>query len=141
MKEIYVLNHGDTVNKIKYEYKVNISIQKSEDKLFGYEYVDLDSGEDDVLIVRNYYPDYVYTVNNNDTIIDIMSRGFEVFGVNEITAGDKIILSKPQSVRYIVGPLETLKDISNKFGVAASNIIETNKLSTDKLFVGQILWI
>lgn len=141
MREIYLLSHGDSLNKIKHEFNVEISLSQSKEKLFGYNYVDLNKGSQEVYVVRNYYPYIVYNVKKEDTLIDIMSKGFDVNGVVEITEGDKLILHKPKSIRYIVKPLESLQDIAYKFGVNKEDIIDTNKLITDKLFVGQILWI
>ena len=141
MKEIYLLSQGDSINKIKHEYHAEKLLSKSKDKLFGFDYVELNNGIDDIYVVRNYYPYIVYNAQNTDTIIDIMSRGFDCGGVNSIGEGDKLIIYKPKSIRYVVKPLENIDNIANKFGIKKENIIETNALKTEKLFVGQILWI
>ena len=141
MKEIYLLSRGDNISKIKYEQNVEIELVKSKDKIFDYDYVNLTSGTDDVMVVRNYYPYFIYNVKKGDTLIDLMSRGFDVNVLGDISEGDKIILHKPKSIRYIVKPLETLDSIATMFGVDKFDIISTNKLLTEKLFIGQILWI
>ena len=85
-------------------------------------------------------PVYDYKVKPNESLLDIVSRGFKT-DVVSVSSGDEIILTKPKSIRYVVSPLETLQDIAFKFGVTTSDIIQNNDLKTEKLFVGQILWI
>lgn len=141
MKEIYLLNMGDTIEKAKQELGLVGHYALSEDKVLGSNYIELNSGGDDITIVKNYLPSYIYKVRNNENIMDILSRGFVVNGVDSVSAGDLLILTKPKSIRYIVGPLETLNSIAKKFGVDKDVIMVTNNLMTEKLFVGQILWI
>lgn len=138
MREIYILNKGDSIDKIKYEFGVEPIYSNS--KIFGYKYATLNKGHDDVSIVRNYLPIYEYKIKSNETIIDILSRGFKCDCV-DAKPNDLVILSKPKSIRYTVKPLETLSDISVKFGVSVQDIVKTNDLTCEKLFVGQILWI
>ena len=128
-------------NKIKYEYGSAIKPVKATEKLWGYEYANLEEGVDDILIVRNYYPYYLYNMSKTDTIIELMSRGFEVNVTSDISEGDKIILKKPRSIRYIVKPMESLDIIAQKFGVDKYDIIMSNGLQSEKLFIGQIIWI
>lgn len=140
MREIYLLNKGDTVDKIKFELGVeNITI--SNEKIFGYKFAEIEKGSDDVLIVKNYLPLFSYTLDGEDNYLDILARGFKIDSAKEIKSGDTIILSKPRSIRYVVSPLETLDEIALKFGVTKFDIMENNAMKTDKLFVGQILWI
>ena len=73
--------------------------------------------------------------------MDIMSKGYDVQGVSAVNTNDLIIISKPKSIRYIVKPLESLEEISNKFNIDKKIIMETNNLTSDRLFIGQILWI
>ena len=141
MKEIYILNQGDSIKKISFEKGIDVQGKLSKDKLFGYDFATLADGTDDIIVVRNYFPRFLYNVKKEDTIIDMMSRGFELENITEISEGDKIILYKPRSIRYVVKPLENLDTISIKFGVKKEDIIINNKLLSDKLFVGQILWI
>lgn len=140
MKEVYLLNRGDSLDKIKYEFKEASNIELAEDKIFGYKYATIDKGLDDVIIVYNYLPVYDYKVKPNESLLDIVSRGFKT-DVVSVSSGDEIILTKPKSIRYVVSPLETLQDIAFKFGITTSDIIQNNDLKTEKLFVGQILWI
>lgn len=141
MKEIYLLNKGDSVDKIKYEYGLSNNLKISDKKVFDYNYVDLSEGLDDVMIVRNYLPNYEYRVKKNETLMDLLSIGYKVENTRDLSEGDIVILSKPKSIRYVTKPLEKLSDISRKFGISEKYIMETNNLNCDKLFVGQILWI
>lgn len=138
MREIYILNKGDSIDKIKYE--LGVLSSESNLKVFGYKYATLKNGNDDVTIVKNYLPVFEYKLRENETMIDILSRGFKCDSLNA-KPNDLVILSKPKSIRYAVKPLETLSDISQKFGVSMLDIMKSNDLTCEKLFVGQILWI
>ena len=140
MREIYLMNKGDTVDKIKYELGVD-DITISDEKVFGYKFAEIERGSDDVSIVKNYLPLFSYIVENDDNYLDILARGFKIDRAKEVITGDTIILSKPRSIRYVVSPLETLDEIALKFGVSKINIMQNNSMKTEKLFVGQILWI
>ena len=140
MKEIYMLNKGDSVDKVKYEYNVSDG-KVIDNKKFGFKYTELNAGLDDIVIVKNYLPHYEYIVNKNETVMDILSRGFKMENSEMINEGDIVVIHKPKSIRYITKPLEKIDDIANKFGIDKNYIMQVNNLSTDKLFVGQILWI
>jgi len=56
MKTIYMLNKGDNLDKVKYEYNIAGNIDIYENKGFGFRYVDITTGSDDVCIVNNYLP-------------------------------------------------------------------------------------
>lgn len=142
MKEIYLMNKGDSIAKVKAQLKLNGEYVLSENKLFDNSYIELNKSSNDIILVKNYLTKHLYTVKNGETIFDIISRGFVVEeGVEGIKEGDVLIISKPRSVRHIVKPLETLENISRSFGVDKSVIMEVNNLQTEKLFIGQILWI
>lgn len=140
MREIYLLNNGDSIKKISFELgKENIKV--APDKLFGYKYAIIENGTDDISVVKNYLPSFVYKVKKEDNYLDILARGFKIDSNDNINADDIIILKKPRSIRYVVSPLETLDKIAYKFGTKEEDIMINNNLSTNKLFVGQILWI
>lgn len=140
MREIYLLNMGDSVDRVKYEYG-DREYELSNDLVLNKRYITLEKGMDDITIVRNYLPFFEYKLSDGENIMDILARGFDVLNKENCDAGDTLILSKPKSIRYVVGPLENLEDISCRFGVSKGSIITSNNLKTDKLFVGQILWI
>lgn len=140
MREIYLLNNGDSVQKAMTECNIE-NVEVAQDKVLGYRYVITKNGADDIIVVKNYLPMYVYKVSKEDNYLDILARGFKTDANENIQEGDIIILQKPSSIRYVVAPLETLKGIANKFGIDEKDILINNNLNTDKLFVGQILWI
>lgn len=141
MKEVCILSNGDSLEKIQYEYNNIKSIVKLDNKVWGYNAVQLNEGSDDIVIVRNYNPLYVYTLKKDETILDVIARGFDCGGVYIAEENDTIVITKPRSIRYVVKPLETIDDISYKIGVKKEDIMEINNLISEKLFVGQILWI
>lgn len=140
MREIYLLNNGDSLKKIGITSSCN-DIKIAEDRLFGYRYAITKSGTDDIILVKNYLPAYVYTLKKEDNYLDILARGFKIEGSENITKGDTIILKKPNSIRYVVSPLESIDDVCYKFGIDKKDLMINNQLKTEKLFVGQILWI
>ena len=143
MKEVCFINKGESIEKLKKQYGYSDVNYNNNDKKFENYYIEIGKGSDDVLIVKNYLPSILYKVKKNETVLDIMSRGYEIEGVGStgVNEGDIVILNKPRNLRHFVRPLETLEMISFKYGVEKSVIIETNQLSGEKLFVGQMLWI
>jgi len=138
MKEIYLVKAGESIGVIS-----NLDQnQINKDKELGFDYVEINSGADDIVLVKNYRPYYVYTFKNNDNLNTIRARGFEILCEdNDITPNDKIILTKPRSIRHIVSPMETLEIISDRYNIDKQEIIRANNLKSEKLFIGQILWV
>lgn len=141
MKEIYLLNKGDSVEKGVVELSLSGDFKVSNTRIRDYNFFEVSKGLDDIILVKNYLPKFIYKVKEGENMMDIMSRGFEMDNIQEINLGDILILNKPKSIRYIVKPLEKLEDIANRFCVNMEEIIVNNNLKTDRLFVGQILWI
>lgn len=140
MKEIYLLNSGDSIKKIQYELNMH-DVELATDKIFGYKYAITNKGNDDIIIVKNYLPNFVHKITKEDNYLDILARGFKLNCNNDLKEGDVVILEKPRSIRYIVSPIETLDDIAMKYGIDKEDIKINNNLNGEKLFVGQILWI
>lgn len=140
MREIYLLNMGDSIDRVRYEYG-DREYELSIDLVLNKRYITLEKGTDDITFVRNYLPLFEYKLSSDENMMDIMARGFEILNKEDDDIGDTLLLSKPKSIRYVVSPLENLEDIAKRFGVSRGSIISSNSLRTDKLFVGQILWI
>ncbi len=140
MQEVYLLNPGDTASKVKFEYPDCNSVLGL-DTIQNKKYVILKEGSADIRFVRNYLPMYLYKVKGGENTIDILSRGFEIIGGDCEKEGDLLLIRKPKSVRYVVSPLETLDNIADKYGVSKYDLMTSNNLLTEKLFVGQIIWI
>ena len=134
MREICLLNKGDTVSKLSYSIGVDLNLKESSDTIKGYKYLTIEDGDNSIQIIRNYNP---YFILNNVEKSNIGCLGFEIVACNN----HYTICHKNSGVRYIVKPLETIDDICIKFDVDKEYIINTNNLSTTKLFVGQILII
>lgn len=140
MREIYLLNMGDSIDRVRYEYG-DREYELSGDTVLNKRYITLEKGTDDITIVRNYLPLFEYKLSGEENMMDIMARGFDILNKEDNDIGDTLLLSKPKSIRYVVSPLENLEDIAKRFGVSKGSITSSNSLRTDKLFVGQILWI
>lgn len=140
MKEIYLFNNGDGINKVRFQLSLP-NLQEEQDELFGHRYAVIEKGSDDIIIVKNYLPTIVYRVCREDNYLDILARGFDTIADENLNEFDVILLKKPSSIRYVVSPLETIDDIALRFGLLKEDILINNKLSCEKLFVGQILWI
>lgn len=131
---------GDSIDRVRYEYG-DREYELSIDLVLNKRYITLEKGTDDITFVRNYLPLFEYKLSSDENMMDIMARGFEILNKEDDDIGDTLLLSKPKSIRYVVSPLENLEDIAKRFGVSRGSIISSNSLRTDKLFVGQILWI
>ena len=86
----------------------------------------ISEGLDDITIIKNYKhkkikKSNILTLNNNDNL----------FVIEELENCET----------YIVKPMDTLSTISKKTGKTIDELINKNNLSTDKLFIGQILKI
>ena len=137
MKKIHILNSGDSVETLNVLYSTNMSDLKISKCCLG-NYVSVSDGTDDYYIVQNYNPIILYRVKPNETMMDIITRGFEVVeGVVE--ANEYVALRRPDGYKHRVKPAENLAKIANMYGVTTQSLIEKNNLKTVKLYVGQIL--
>lgn len=141
MREVYLMSKGESIEKIKKQYRLSDIDILHDIEILNSKCLELKHGSDDITIVRNYLPYIEYIVKNEETVLDLMSRGFEVNVNCNISEGDLIILRRPRSIMHQVKPLETIDDIAKKYGVTVDYIMEVNYLTIEKLFIGQILWI
>lgn len=141
MREVYLLNKGESVEKVKKEYNLESVKNLGHQVLLDGECIEIKGGSEDITIIRNYLPYIEYRIKKDEKVLDLMARGFEVNINNEINEGDLMILRKPRSIRHLVKPLEKIEDIASKYGVSIQYIMEVNSLPTSKLFIGQILWL
>lgn len=140
MKEICLINKGENINKALYTTSLN-NVQQINDIKYinGHKYITTKEGNDDIMVVRNYNPYYIKKTKERISILDEYANGFDVIGEHQAGEINIVVLKKPSGIKYSVKPLETIIDIANKFGVEVDYIVESNKLNTTKLFVGQIL--
>lgn len=142
MKEICFINKGDNRYKLKESLGISSQAKESSDYIDNHRYIVLEEGKDDIICVRNYQPYFIKNLNEGETLLDLYGLGYEVVGGSDLTsAGDCVVVKKIEGIRYVVKPLEKLEEIAQKFGVNKDDIISSNNLVTEKLFVGQILII
>lgn len=142
MKEIVILNKGDNINKLSMSIGCLKNLHLSTEKILGYRYVEVSDGEDDIVVIRNYQPFFVKTIDENNTLLDIYARGYNVIGGDSnLQTNDIVVVKKIEGLKYTVSPLEKIDDIAHKLGVDKKEIIDKNALKTEKLFVGQVLII
>ena len=140
MKKICLLNKGENIKKLEYifdEKFLNTDIYENE-LIDNERYLVLSEGREDIVIVKNYNPFFIKKKSGENGIIDYYANGYDVI---EDNCSQYLILQKPVGVKYVVKPLEQLESIAQKFGVDVDYIMESNKLKTQKLFVGQVLII
>jgi len=99
-----------------------------------------DDEPSDIQLIENYYPPILYKVTEEDTKESLQAEGYEL-SKEDIEPGDIIMLTKIEGKKHIVKPLESLDDISKMYFMDKLDIIQRNNLKTEKLFIGQILWI
>ena len=101
-----------------------------------------DDGElmDDVLghyrVIKEGLDDIV--VIKNMPIKQIKQKHISIMGQDDI---DYVVETCVIRDKYIVKPLDTLKDVALKFKTTPEKIIKNNNLSSDRLFIGQMLEI
>lgn len=92
----------------------------------------------------------VYTVKSGDTLYSIASKyGLNVSELkslnnlsnNNLSIGQKLIVSKNNETTYTVSKGDTLYSISNKFGVSVNDLKSLNNLTSNNLSIGQSLKI
>ena len=68
MREIYILNKGDSIDKVRYEYPNLKNNKVSENTIFGYKFIELNNEYSNIAVVKNYLPYYEYRVEKNENI-------------------------------------------------------------------------
>lgn len=139
MKEVCFVNKGDNIKKLNLTLGIPTNSEISKNKILEYNYIEIESGDDDIVCVKNYNPFYIKKLTSEYTLLDVYAAGYEQIGGVGGNFNDTIVVKKINGIRYIVQPMETLDAIAYKLGVDKNIIIENNNLQTDKLFVGQIL--
>ena len=141
MQKVYLLKQNESLEKIAKIYQKNPKdLILSSKKLLNYNYVILENGTDDIILMDNYTPPRIHRVLEDDTKESLQAKGFEL-SKEQIEVDDIILLSKLEGKKHIVKPLETLDNIAYMYFTDKQDIINRNGLKTEKLFIGQILWI
>ncbi|MBQ7351938.1 MAG: LysM peptidoglycan-binding domain-containing protein [Clostridia bacterium] len=143
MKEICIINKGDNLKKIAMDYGLTIDNVSNInlDSDWHFQYIDLNNNTDEITLVKNYNCVYLRKIRDGEGVLDVYASGLEPFADSSIIQGEMAVLSKPQGFRYSVKPLDTLEKIAKTYGVLEDDIIQKNGLTSNKIFVGQILLI
>lgn len=138
MREVCLINCGENRRKAGYITGLSFDMMQGDDQIVnGMRSVVVKSGEEAVTIVRNYRPLFAFDTQKI-ALMDIYAMGYIIDGSED----DRwVVASRQEGIKYIVHPLEQLTDIAKKFDVTEQYIIDTNNLKTNKLFVGQVLFI
>ena len=91
---------------------------------------------------------FVYRVEDNDTW-EIIYTKFNTSKQNilrnnndiPLYVGELIEITVNDYITHIVKPMETLKNIAEKYKITVEELKKENDINTDKLFIGQILKI
>lgn len=138
MREVCLINCGENRRKAGYITGLSFDMMQGDDQIVnGMRSVVVKPGEEAVTIVRNYRPLFTFDTQKI-ALMDIYAMGYIIDGSED----DRwVVASRQEGIKYIVHPLEQLTDIAKKFDVTEQYIIDTNNLKTNKLFVGQVLFI
>ena len=87
-------------------------------------------------------------VSSNDTINSLLQKynvGISSLIRNnpsiDLYEGEVVKIIRKTKLHHVVKPMETLIDISQKYGVSIDELIKWNNLTSKRLFVGQTLII
>jgi LysM repeat protein len=91
---------------------------------------------------------FYYRVKTGDTIQGLCQR-FNAETNNiirnnnniDLYAGEWVFIKQNDYIQHIVKPCETIVEISNHYKISVDDIKTKNKLSSNKLFIGQKLKI
>lgn len=143
MQKVYLLKENEAKEKVAKICNIksdNIKFNSNQ-KLLGYDYAIIKDGDDDFQIIENYFVPRIYKLKENETIESLQALGYEISPSENISSNDIVILSKVNGKRHIVKPLENLNDIASMYYTDINEIIRRNNLKSNKLFIGQILYI
>lgn len=143
MQIVYLLKENEPKEKVAKICNVKPETLKfnNENKILGYNYVIVKDGDEDFQIINNYFVPKIYEIKEDDSLESLQALGYEIVPNEKVNANDIVLLNKISGKRHIVKPLEKLNDIANMYYTSVNEIIKRNNLKSDKLFIGQILYI
>lgn len=138
MKEVCLINCGENRRKAGYISGLSYDMMQGEEQTInGLRSVVVNSGSGDITIVRNYRPLFAFDTQKI-ALMDIYAMGYTIDGSENERW---VVASRQEGIKYIVHPLEQLSDIAKKFDVTERYIMDANNLKTNRLFVGQVLYV
>ena len=91
---------------------------------------------------------FVYRVLDGDTLASLclkFNTSIENIVRNNkdipLFAGELVEIKVNDYIQHFVRPAETLKNIAEFYNITTEEIVQTNSLQTEKLYIGQILKI
>lgn len=140
MQRIHLIKQQESIKKVSVLYNVDVyRIKQGSRKIDGREFYVLNGYDDGIYIIENYNKPFIFKVENQ-TKQQLSAMGYEISD-SEIEQEDIVLLSAKKGKKHIVRPLEKLDDIANFYAIPKTEIVNRNNLKTEKLYIGQILWI
>ena len=143
MQIVYLLKENEPKEKVAKICNVKTETLQfnNENKIIGYNYEIVKDSDEDFQIINNYFVPKIYEIKEDDSLESLQALGYEIIPNEKVNANDIVLLNKISGKRHVVKPLEKLNDIANMYYTSVNKIIKRNNLNSDKLFIGQILYI
>lgn len=140
MQKVHLIKKQESSRKVAVLYNIDLSsIKRPFRKIDGHNYYTLGGYDDGIYLIENYNQPFILRVGNQ-TAEQLISLGYEI-SEDKIEKEDVVLLSYKNGTKHVVRPLEKLQEIANHYSTPINDIIKQNNLKTEKLFIGQILWI
>ena len=139
MKIIYNVEKFDTLQKIAEKFSVSAEKIKQLNNISNElpKVIEIPNNSVDFEVVANLNREFLFKGDYNLVKNSLNKLGFHSKNSNS----DVHLFKKTQSNIYVVGVLDNLNAICNKFKLDKNDIIAKNNLKSEKLFIGQILKI
>ncbi len=139
MKIIYNVEKFDTLQKIAEKFSVSAEKIKQLNNISNElpKVIEIPNNSVDFEVVANLNREFLFKGDYSLVKNSLSKLGFHSKNSNS----DVHLFKKTQSNIYVVGVLDNLNAICNKFKLDKNDIIAKNNLKSEKLFIGQILKI
>ena len=143
MQIVYLLKENEPKEKVAKICNVKTESLKfnNENKILGYNYAIVKDGDEDFQIINNYFVPKIYEIKEDDSLESLQALGYEIVPNEKVNANDIVLLNKISGKRQVVKPLEKINDRANMYYTSVNEIIKQNNLKSDKLFIGQIIYL
>lgn len=140
MQILYTINKRDDINIYNKKYNQKKEENDLIENKWG-KFYNIENGSNDFYYVKNYNLTKILKIKDYDEILSLKNMGFEIDYDEDFYNQNYVSISKVHDIRHVVKPLETLYGIAQIYGIDKNQIIFNNKLKSEKLFIGQILFI
>ncbi len=115
-------------------------VKEHEYSILNYKALVFGEGSKDIIYLQNFnHRQIKYLFNKND--LDSLKQSNYDIIPSTYKIGDYVMITSKIGKKHIVAPLENLKSISKKYDIEKDEIIASNGLKSEKLFIGQCLWL